>query len=1667
MGKDIEKQLLYNYVVNYDISVETFINLSIAITKELIKYHDKNIIYKNISLKNIYIEKIGNSEYFDVSFKNKDEAENSDDIVYYVSPEQTGRVNFKTDFRSDLYSLGCLFYKILTGKNLFFDKEISKVIYNHISRSPEIEIECKQNIPQNVSKILLKLLNKNPGERYLSAYSLLKDLNRSLHILKDEVDDSDGFEYDKEYGSCEFKISNKVFGRTNEIYQICNCMKKSSGDKVKIVFVSGDSGIGKSSIVEEAGNLIKNKNSYFVKGKFNNDINKPYGPFNQAFTQFVKESLLENDEDLNKIKYAIEENLGNDCDALVLIVPILNLILQREVSESNKIIDEKTCHLIIHKAIEAILSINISITFFMDDFQWADDASIKLLNYLIKSIKSENIMFVIAYRSNELNINSKEAIERIKIDNSVEQIIVEPLKKISIEKIISESFKLNGEDTETLASVIYDKTGGSPFFITQFIKLIYNKQYLYFNMKDSRWTYNINKIINIDCTDNVASYVLENIQKLQKQTIKLMTIAACIGNEFELKLLSEISNKSVADTYMGLNPAVNDNLLTIDAGYYNVVEFSDICKGNIVYRFAHDRIRKTIFDINSNEDKMKNHIMIGEHLVQNSLYILEGAEHINIGVQFMEKNKKSIKFAEINYEAGKIALSKAAYADAYEFFKKAKEFLDGGDWQEEHALMFKINFELLRMEYIRKEIKKADDLAEELFDHCKGIEEKRLVYELKIKYSIALNEIAKAEKFTEEFLKMANIDFNFNPTNEEFEIERRAFMKKTANLTCQDLYSLDKINNEVIKSVLDVLSELQWIEASSKPLAFELILYKAIELSIEYGNSVASCITYCQYGYLITSKYKLADKGYEFGELAYKLVEQFDDSYYAARIAFIFGSFISCFRNPFINCIDYISKSKKVFEDKGNTTNFGYAVIFEGLMKNVVSDDLKRQNSYLRENLKLFVEMNFGSGVLIFVELVHNTEMLMNVKDESTEQAWRDNTARLENEKNIIMKKCYYASRVKSQYMLKEFEQGIKTCRIANENTQVAQSIFLHTELNLYYCLCLSQMYFDGENKEGYLNEFYEAKAEFEKVANLALINYQHKILFVQAQCFSMEGKIIEAVKTYDTALKIAEENDYIEDMAVINEAVSDFYFRNDNMKIGMFYLKEALFYYQKFGAVFKVKDINQKLEKIYSKYPAIKQKYRTIGNTINTNIFYEINNLDLKAVIDSYTAISIEIELSELLKKLVKILVKNTGAQEGYLLLKNNENYLIEAEYNSKKLQQVKILNSENYIGSSKLPESVVNYVLKAKENVILNNAGSNNIFVNDPYIVSKRPISVLCVPIIYKNKLTGAIYLQNNITASVFDENKVKLVTLIGTQAAISIENALMYKKIKEINWGLKEDIKSSSRLLNEAIEHDKLKNEFFANLSHEFRTPLNLILSAQQMLDLIIGNHTVDENKMKIENYNNIMKQNCLRLLRMINNLIDITKIDAGFFKIGLVNRDIIKIVEDVVLSVVPYVEEQGLKITFDTNVEEKIIACDGDAIERIMLNLISNAVKFSKNNSEIFVDVIDNGNNIIIKVRDTGIGIPKDKESIIFDRFMQVDKSLSRIREGSGIGLALTKSLVELLGGEISVESSYGEYSEFTIDLPCKLAIVNSKSNEKDEDQNSVIEKINIEFSDIYS
>lgn len=470
---------------------------------------------------------------------------------------------------------------------------------------------------------------------------------------------------------------------------------------------------------------------------------------------------------------------------------------------------------------------------------------------------------------------------------------------------------------------------------------------------------------------------------------------------------------------------------------------------------------------------------------------------------------------------------------------------------------------------------------------------------------------------------------------------------------------------------------------------------------------------------------------------------------------------------------------------------------------------------------------------------------------------------------------------------------------------------------------------------------------------------------------------------------------------------------------------------------------------------------WTSVGNAMVSILKFAALCLFYKGIVET----SLKIPYKELFFKLAQInenLEHKTNELEktNKKLNKENEEYkIIEEELRQSRKNYLKLIDF--------LPYAI--FVHCEEKIVFINKAALNLFKIKDYKDIIGKDALMLVRQDRYESTMKNMKDVYNGKQTELIEQ---EMLAVDGTTLYVETKAVPYVHKGKAAGLVVAGDIserrnaEEKDKMLKEAIEYDRIKTEFFANISHELRTPLNVIFGAIQLVDFYAENDILVDNMDNLNKYIKNMKQNSYRMLRLINNLIDLTKIDSGFLKLNLKNYNIVSIVEDITMSVVGYIESKHLNIQFDTEMEEKIMACDGDMIERIILNLLSNSIKFTNTGGSINVNIYDGEEYITISIKDTGIGISQEKLPIIFERFRQVDKSLARMSEGSGIGLSLVKSLVEMHGGEIYAESEYGHGTEFIIKLP--VYVLPEEEVAADVSiQDGKVERINIEFSDIYS
>ncbi|WMJ79136.1 AAA family ATPase [Clostridium sp. MB40-C1] len=1667
--------------------IETFLQIAINITQIIGEFHKNNIIYKYINPHNIIID----VDTKEVKFLDtKDISINRSENLPYMSPEQTGRMGKKIDFRTDFYSLGVTFYEMLTGRLPVQGKNEIELTYSHIAKEPIYPNVINEEIPYVISHIVMKLLSKDPEDRYKNCFGIRNDLLKCMVDLE-EKGFIDNFPLGKKDIDDKFSFSEKIYGRDKELNEILRVYEGIKKGQNSCVLISGGAGIGKSTLMKEVKRNVVDEGGIFISGKcMQYDNSNPYSPIIQVATKLVRHILVKGEEEIREIKDEILSIIGNNGQIIVDFIPELEYIIgkQSQSPTYGNLEFENSFNEILLRLVNILLKKDYHIVFFLDDLQWIDSASLKFMKMFIKYIINKRILLICAYRESEdiyknyPIINLSKELEHSRY--GITYITMKPLGTREVNDLICDTLNCDKYSSMLLAKLITYKTSGNPFFIKIFLENMLNEHILEFDYENGKWTWDINKILKIKVDENSLDLLIKKIKNLPQNTIEILKLASCIGVEFDLKIVSYCNDRPIYQNTIDILAAIRMGIISPVSK-----DFSSFSKDNTIshinkfinkYMFCHDHIHEQFYSMIKKEEKKTFHFKIGNVLFNNfsdnqmEINIFDIVNQLNKAHEVVKCENKIYDLVKLNLVAGKKAYASGAYSLALKYLKISSNLLKDESWETHYDLTYEVWLTFAKYQCLNGDFKIGEKLFNTILDNAKTKKDKATIYDMRITLYSYCGKYKQAIENGIFALNLYNIDIPIHPSKKHVNLE---FIKIKISSRGKDeriFNKKDNINDEK-KQIKEIFMHLKCPAMIFDKNLFYLITLKEINLILKYGAYESDIRAYIDYAILIDLYFEDYEKAYKFGKRALEIYENAKNvDFYKAEARF------SMFVAPWGEGIDLsIQCMKKSYK---NLLNSGEMIQVIHLLNSLIGflflrgDPLDKVKSSCEQYIKLSQNIKFnhiGHGIVTI------NQLLDNLTSKTTNRY-----SLISGDYNEDMQSMYISSLTGTggyytyKLFINYFYDNVKETKTLLKNVEGELEFYKGSFIEGLGCIysTLSMIELCKEVNKGQKKKFWKKinsnLQKIKKWSDVSPLDYKSYYLLIKAQIYSINHNYSDAEQFFYKSMRSAAKNESFLNIGIICEKLGELYKSMGDEKLFEVYIIQAYKCYEKWGSTEKLKQLREKCPNAFLDDDEKHKDKVSLNNIVEDRIACtaaEIDNekIDFLSIVKASQAISGEIVLEELLEKLMKILIQNVGAQRGCLILRRENDLFIEIEGDINKIYSM-VSKHVNIDIFSNIPKLVINYVARTKKNVVLEDASKHNMFMHDSYILKNNIKSVLCSPIMNKGKFIGIIYLENNFSTDVFTKQRLNIVNMLSSQAAISIDNAYMYKTIKEFNEQLERKVEERTKSLNETMRYEELRTEFFANISHELRTPLNVIFGGQQMLELLIKNNMPMQNSDKIEKYMGTMKQNCYRLVRLINNLIDITKIDAGYFQVSLKNRNIVDIVETITLSVAEYIENNGINLVFDTDVEEKVIACDPDKIERIMLNLLSNALKFTEKGGNIQVNMYDKGNKIMISVKDDGIGIPKEKQNTIFDRFIQVDKSLSRNREGSGIGLSIVKSLVEMHGGKISLLSECGKGTEFIIELP------NVQVKEKEEDSNkdsylssNKVERIKIEFSDIYS
>jgi len=1377
---------LRQFLDTHPSGLSVVLKIGIQLAEALDHIHQKNILHKGIHPLNILIDpqslqvKMGGfslstsleSEQADVKATYDESA-----ALPYISPEQTGRMNCAMDYRTDFYSLGVTLYEMLTCRLPFDADDRLKLIHHHLALMPQPPHEVAPAIPEAVSLIVMKLLAKKAEDRYQTAHGIKTDLENCLTQL-DSTGKVTAFPPGEKDISSRFRVSRKLYGRERQINELLQAFERASRGPAGVMMVTGYSGIGKSSLVNEIHKPITKKRGYFISGKsdqYKRDV--PYQSLAQAFRDLLRQLLAESNEGIEGWKRKLTDGLGPNGQIIIDVIPELESIIgsQQPVPELPPAETQSRFNIVFQNFVKVFADANHPLAVFLDDLQWTDLASLKLIELLATDSELQHLLLIGAYRDNEVDAAHPlmVTLEKIRKAKSFNTITLQPLGFDDVNQLLADSLNAAPDETEALAEISIQKTSGNPFFLNQFLKTLHHDGLLAFDYHQRRWQWEIEKIKKQNITENVVELMSKKIRQLNESTQDVLKLAACIGSRFDLKTLAVVCEQSPVETSEKLWPALSEGLVVpVDDAYKYIQSLQE----DVFYEFLHDRVQQAAYSLIEDTRKNRVHLKIGRLLLENTAEeqigdrVFDIVNQLNFAKEIIEYREEKERLAHLNLLAGRKALASIAHQPAYRYLKTGIGLLDDG-WQRQYPLMLALNNEATEACYLLSDFKQMEHYAREVLRHAKTLLEKIRVYEIMISASISREKMHEAVQTALEALGLLGVRFPQKPGKVHILLSLLKTQALLAGKKPQQLLNLPEMTDQRQLAAIRLMARINSASYLAMPELLPLLVLQAVRISVRYGNTAESGYAYALYGMILCGVLGNIEKGYRFGTLAQDLIQKLNIKFFKTRIHLAVNDFVRHWKEPVRSTFEPMVEGYRSGLETGDLEFAGFIIhnycshlYWAGVELKKVDEEITKYSEVMRKlehKAALLFNDLFQQAVLNFMGKNDDPRYL--IGDVYDERKMLKTHLEL---KQVTAIYYMYVNKLMLCYHFEDYEQAIENAGKAMKYLEGAVALFAVPLLYLYDTLARLALYPDSSSaqKINILRIVNRALRKLKKWAKHAPANHLNKYYLLAAEKERVLNRQARAIEFYEKAIRLARENEFTNEEALANELAGKFHLSLNNERIAQAYLREAHFCYRKWGADAKVALLEKKFP-----YLIVSKKHDTSENVLETT--------DLETVFRASRALSDTIVLEELLKKIMQFLIQNAGAQKGVLLLEKQKEWFVEAEVFPEH-QEIKVLQSLRLAESKSVAPGIINYVLRTRENVVLDDAAREGNFTNEQYVLRYQPKSVLCTPLIHQGKLMGLLYLENNLVTNAFTTERLELVNMLSSQMGVSIENARLYK-------------------------------------------------------------------------------------------------------------------------------------------------------------------------------------------------------------------------------------------------------------------------------------------------
>ncbi|MDB9314689.1 AAA family ATPase [Spirulina sp. CS-785/01] len=1685
-----------------------FLTIAIQLADILHQLHQNRIIHKDIKPANILIHpETRQVKLIDFSISSLLPKETQtlqtpnvlEGTLAYLSPEQTGRMNRGIDYRSDFYSLGVTFYELLSGTLPFESDDPMELVHAHIAKTPPVlgnreqRTGNREEIPKILSDLIMKLMAKNSEDRYQSALGLKYDLEQCL-TQWEETGTVVAFELGQRDTCDRFVIPETLYGREQEVNTLLNAFNRVSQGNSELLLVAGYSGVGKTAVVNEVHKPIVEKRGYFIQGKFDQfQRNIPFSAFVQAFRDLMGQMLGESDHQLQQWKGKILDALGDSGQVIIAVIPELEKIIGKQppVPELSGSAAQNRFNLLFQEFVNVFTAPDHPLVIFLDDLQWADSASLKLIQLLMSESESDYLFMIGAYRDNEVDASHPLIItleEMKKHQVFLEEIILKPLSAATLNQWIADTLWCNLDQVKTLSNLTFQETKGNPFFTSQFLKGLQNDGLITFNIEQQYWQYNFTEIQELALTEDVVQFMIVRLQKFSSETREVLKLAACIGNQFNLDMLSIVRETTPEETAASLWPAIAEGLVLPQDDTYKVYlgeDDTDLHRqySNSQYKFLHDRVQQAAYSLIEDGKKPIFHYTLGQLLLENTPaedldeILFDVVGHLNKGVFQIVEVEERLKICELNLRAGQKAKASIAYNASIDFLSQGIKLLPNQTWKTNYKLTFALYQECLECQYLAGNVEQAEQLVKIILDQSQSKLDQASIHAIQLVQYQNLALYDKGIKVGLKSLKMLGLELPENVSKEMLHSVAQHIEKQMGNRDIAELEHLPLIEDAEKQMILTLLINLMAPTYITNPHLMILVVLEMTKFCLTEGNNTLSGFVYLWYGTVLSSIFGKYKKGEQFGALGLHLNEQANLFVIKAKVSMTFGSFLSHWRRPLAESLEWVKASFQPALEAGELSWCLHGGSFNFWKKLLLFDNLE---TVFTEHHSLFKfaekkEPPAAFAIAIQQQVVANLQgKLPNRLSLDDQQFQEENALKLFNKTQYLFgMSTYYFSKAFLAFHYGNYQEAYQLGLTAEKTHPSLYSQYQLIVHDLYQALSIAKIGAQTGQKDWF--EQLEGHCQQFKVwAENCPENYQHFSALLDAEKASIQENYAEAITQYDHAIALAKEHQYLQQEALANELAAQFYLHWGKEKVAASYLQEAYYCYGRWGAKAKTNDLEERypdlLRPILQTHVSFNlletlasvatPKVSTQGQTPATGSSSgsNINSvLDFAGILKASQAISGTMNIDDLLHQLTEIILHHSGADQCILLFRADPQWQVKAIATPDEIQ----LLSDPFETHPLVPTTLIQYVKNTQE-VVMIDRGQTHLPVIDETLQQETPQSLLCLPILNQGDLVGILYLKHQTIAEIFTSDRILILNFLCTQVAISWQNAQLYQQAQQALTDLKQ-----AQL--QIVQNEKMSTlgNLVSGVAHEINNPVgfiagNLNETKLGLTDLIehlnlyaetsptspdIEDHAEEiDLEYLLEDLPKMiasMEVGCDRIKNISTSLRTFSRTDKDYKTAFDLHEGI-----DSTLMILKH----RLKAN-ETRPEIEIIKDYGDfptiqcfpgQLNQVFMNILANSIdaleesnqgksfqEIRQTPNKIWITTQQEGQEIWVKIKDNGVGMSPEVVTQIFEQgFTTKD-----VGKGTGLGMAISQQIIEQKhGGTIECHSQLGQGSEFILKIP---------------------------------